>query len=167
MSRAFLRAVTAALLFGATCAAAAGPSAAPATPAAPGFSGRWELLPGRSEVGKGRKLPKGRLDTIAHEAGWVDVKSRSLRDSGDSLAIDYRYRTDGESTNQVMGQAVRTVGRRAGPDLLFESVAKVLLLELKVRERWTLLGADTLVMVRDTDSPMGQEHQRLMFARRP
>ncbi len=131
-----------------------------------GVSGRWELVVPACEFATGRKPPRGRTDTIVDAGGWVDVRSRSLRAEGDSLALDYRYRTDGEATNKVMGQDVVTRGKHDGAALMFESVAKVLLLELKVRERWSLPHADTLVMVRDTDSPMGKEHQRLVFARR-
>lgn len=152
------------LLLLAASLAHAAPAAAPA--AAPGFAGRWELVPAQSEVAKGRKLPKGRTDTITQMGTTIAVDSRSLRADGDSLVLAFRYRTDGEATNQVMGQDIRTLGHRDGAALTFESTAKVLLLELKVRERWTLPHADTLVMVRDTDSPMGKEHQRLVFARR-
>lgn len=150
------------LLVGASLAHAV----APAPAAAPGYSGRWELVIAQSEVAKGRKLPKGRTDTIVMAGSQLNVDSRSLRADGDSLALAFRYRTDGEATNQVMGQDIRTLGHREGNALVFESSAKVLLLELKVRERWTLPHADTLVMVRDTDSPMGKEHQRLVFARK-
>lgn len=154
-------------------AATSATSAAGRTPTAPavdmvaGYGGRWELVAAASEVAKGRKLPRGRVDWIQQEGTWLAVRSRSLRDSGDSLAIDYRYRTDGEAGNQVMGQAVRTIGRREGSRLMFESSAKVMLLEFKVRESWSLASHDTLVMVRDTDSPMGKEHQRLVFRRTP
>jgi hypothetical protein len=139
-------------------------SAAVPAPAA-GFSGRWELVAAHSEVAKGRKLPRGRVDTIVHAGPHVSVDSRSLRADGDSLALSFRYRTDGMATNKVMGQDIRTLGHREGEALVFESSAKVLLLELKVHERWTLPHADTLVMARITDSPMGKEQQRLVFAR--
>lgn len=150
----------------AVCMGLALVSAAPAPTTTTGFAGRWALVTSQSEVAKGRKLPKGRTDTIALSGTRVSVDSRSLRADGDSLVLAFQYRTDGMATNQVMGQDIRTLGHREGQALVFESSAKVLLLELKVHERWTLPHADTLVMVRDTDSPMGKEHQRLVFARK-
>ena len=143
---------------------AAGSSAA--VSGVPGYSGRWELVLAASEVATGRKLPRGRVDWIQHEDVWLNVRSRSVRTSGDSVALDFRYRTDGDAINKLLGQDIRTSGRRANGALVFETTVKLPLIELKVHERWSLSEkADTLVMVRDSDSPLGKEHQRLVFRR--
>jgi hypothetical protein len=137
------------------------PSAARSTPT---YAGRWTLLPAASVFGGARKPPRARTDVLTLDGPWVTVHSVTQRDGGDSLVMDFRYRTDGEAVNKVMGQDLRTVGRREGSSLCFETQARVLMLEVKVAERWSLSG-DSLVMSRDTDSPMGKEHQRLVFGR--
>jgi hypothetical protein len=86
----------------------------------------------------------------------VTVHSVTWREGADSLVMDYRYRTDGEAVNKVMGQDIRTVGRREGGALVFDSQARVLMLEVKVAESWALSAVgDSLIMRRDTDSRHG------------
>ncbi len=142
---------------------ASSPSSAASRPA-PTYAGRWSLLPSASVFGGTRKPPRSRVDVLSLDGPWVNVHSVTHRDGGDSLVMDFRYRTDGEAVNKVMGQDLRTVGRREGASLCFDSQARVLMLEVKVAECWTLVG-DSLVMRRDTESPMGREHQRLVFGR--
>jgi hypothetical protein len=59
------------------------------------------------------------------------------------------------------------VGRREGGALVFDSQARVLMLEVKVAESWALSAVgDSLIMRRDTrPRAMGREHQRLAFGR--
>lgn len=132
----------------------------------PTHAGRWQLIPSASVLGGTRKPPRSRLDVLTFDGPWLTVHSVTQRDGGDSLVMDFRYRTDGEAVNKVMGQDIRTVGRRDGSALCFDSQARVLMLEVKVAECWALsAGGDSLIMRRDTDSPMGREHQRLVFGR--
>lgn len=144
---------------------ASSPSSAASRPA-PTYAGRWSLLPSASVFGGTRKPPRSRVDVLSLDGPWVNVHSVTQRDGGDSLVMDFRYRTDGEAVNKVMGQDMRTVGRREGASLCFDSQARVLMLEVKVAECWTLSAAgDSLIMRRDSDSPLGREHQRLVFGR--
>lgn len=131
-----------------------------------GFTGTWRLDVAGSELGKARKAPRSREDRITEEGAWVAVRSLTVRASGDTLLLDYRYRTDGEATNQVMGQDVRTRGRRDGGALRFESEAQLMLFKFEVSERWSVTpdGA-RLTMERTSNSPLGKERQRLLFRR--
>ena len=149
----------------ATSRAVAKPAPVAAAPA-PTTAGRWNLIPAASVFGGSRKPPRARTDVITLDGPWVTVHSVTWREGADSLVMDYRYRTDGEAVNKVMGQDIRTVGRRDGGALVFDSQARVLMLEVKVAESWALSAVgDSLIMRRDTDSPMGREHQRLVFGR--
>jgi len=99
-------------------------------------------------------------------AAWIAVHEVIVRDDDDTTSLDYRYRTDGESVNKVAGQEVRTKGSREGAALKFESVAKILMLDVKQVERWSLAdSAATLTMERDSRTPLGQQQQRLVFRR--
>jgi len=148
---------------------AASPPVAPAAEparATPGFTGRWLLDIAASDLGKIRRPPLSRTDEILEQGPWIDVHSLSIRAEGDTARLDYRYRTDGEAVNTVRGQEVRTRGSREGRALRFESVAKLLMIEVRVIERWTLAaGGDSLRMSRESRSPLGNETQRLVFVR--
>ncbi len=143
------------------------PLMAQAASAAPGFTGRWVLDLPASDFGKGHKPPRAREDQVVLAGVWVDVHSLTVRASGDTSRLDYRYRTDGDAVNKLMGQEMRTHGRLDGTALRFESVAQVFMMKLGVNERWSL-SADggSLTIERDSDSPLGKEHQRLVFRRR-
>jgi hypothetical protein len=155
---------TAALSLALLLAIALPAAAAPA----PHFSGRWRLDVAASDFGKGHRVPSGREDVIAQAGPWVSVHSRTARAAADTLKLDYRYRTDGEAVNTLMGQEVRTRGWRDGTSLRFDSVTHILLLELGVAEHWSLSADDgTFTLERESRSPLGNERQRLVFHREP
>lgn len=155
----------------ASLAAAAAPrdpkSAGPASAArtvAVSLSGRWVLATAKSEMGK--RLPRSREDLMDEKGPWLHIQSTSVRASGDTLRLDYRYRTDGESVNRVLGQDVRTSGRRMGGTLRFQSESQLALFKFTVAERWTLSpDGGTLTQERTSHSPIGDEKQRLVFTR--
>jgi len=133
---------------------------------APGFSGKWRLEPSVSDFGKGHAAPLGRTDEIRVEGPWVQVASLTVRPDGDTLRLDYRYRSDGAATNRVRGQEVRTRGRRDGAALRFDSEAWLGPVKVTVAEQWRLSGAgDTLTFDRNSNSIFGKERQRLVFVR--
>jgi hypothetical protein len=104
---------------------------------------------------------------MSENGAWLTVRSLSVRASGDTVRLDYRYRIDGaEATNRVLGQDVRTKGRREGAALRFDSEAQLALFKFTVNERWTL-SADgrTLTQQRTSRGPLGDEKQRLVFQR--
>jgi hypothetical protein len=149
--------------------AAAGTPALPARQVAhplAGFDGRWVLDAGRSEFGNARSVLRAREDDLSSEGERLHVRSRSVRANGDSTSLDYVYRADGTAENMLDGQVVRTTGRHAGAALEFVSVLKLMLLELRVNERWSLAaGGDSLLMERTSHSPLGNQHQVLRFAK--
>ncbi len=142
---------------------------APASAAAahPDFTGEWVLDVGRSQFGGDAHAAKARVDRIVHKDPQMLVRSLTVRPAGDSLALAYRYKTNGEAVNSAMGQDVRTTGRWSGPVLLLESHAKMLMMDLSVTERWSL-SADgrMLTEARASKGPMGEVKQVLVFTRR-
>jgi len=163
--------VSALLLFTVLLAsAAAGIPTHPARDAAhplAGFDGRWVLDAGRSDFGSAHSVLRSREDELASDGERLRVRSRSVRANGDSTSLDYVYCADSTSENLLSGQLVRTTGRHAGNAIEFVSVVKLLLLELRAEERWSLAAAgDTLVMERTARSPLGNQHQVLYFAKR-
>ena len=148
---------------------AATPATSPAATSAPApsFSGHWALDLPASDLGKGRKPPRARADNVVLAGVWADVHSMTVRAGGDTLRLDYRYRTDGDAVNKLMGQEMHTHGSGEGTALRFESVAQVLMMRLAVIELWSLSGdGGTFTIERNSDSPLGKEHQRLVFRRR-
>jgi hypothetical protein len=159
----FLAALT---LLGAAAPKPATPVAPPATPPAPRFAGTWRLDTARSEMGK--RLPRSREDRMSEEGAWLSVRSTTVRASGDTMRLDYRYRTDGDAVNRALGQDVKTRGRREGRAQRFESETQLALFKFTVSELWSLSpdGA-TLTQARTSHSPLGDEKQRLVFRRAP
>lgn len=147
---------------------AAGSRVLPKPPAAhPDFTGEWQLDVARSQFGGEAHAAKARVDRIVHKDPELLVRSLTVRPMGDSLALAYRYRTDGEATNQEMGQDVHTTGRWNGPALLLETRAKMLMMELHVSERWSLSpDRRTLTEVRASKGPTGEVKQTLVFQKR-
>lgn len=169
------RAIGSGLLVAGLLAAAAAPRATPAPAAAsaraahPDFSGRWALDLARTDYGSMSSVkPRERLDVIAHRDPELSEHSFTVRSSGDTMRLQYRYTTDGrEVLNHVIGQDVRSTARWDGAALLIESHTKMLLLDVAVNERWTLrAGGRELVMERRSKLPVGETKQRLVFSRR-
>lgn len=131
---------------------------------APSYSGRWRLDTAKSDMGK--RLPRSREDRMTEEGAWIRVTSTSIRAAGDTLLMEYRYRTDGEAVNTMRGQEVKTRGSRDGAALRFDSEAQLALFKFEVSERWSL-SADgaTLTQDRMSRSPLGDEKSRLVFHR--
>src|SRR5262249_32820264 len=139
-------------------------SAEPAPPAAPSFTGQWKLDTAASELGI--HVPRERTEDIVEDGVWLTVREVIIRDDADTTRLDYRYRTDGETVNSVAGQEVRTRGSRRDGVFEFESVAKILVFEVRQIERWSLAdSAATFTIDRDSHTPFGQEKQRFVFHR--
>ena len=169
MRRGLALALAGVLVFEVVPSVGAAPASKPAArdtarPRAASYSGQWRLDLARSDMGK--RLPKSREDLITEQGPWLSVRSVSIRSAGDTLQLDYRYRTDGESVNNLRGQDIRTRGRREGGALRFDSEAQFAVFKLEVNERW-VLSADgaTLTQERTSRSPLGAEKQRLVFRR--
>ena len=153
---------------------AAVPAASPTPPAPPPprplarFDGRWLLDTKRSEFGGAQSVLRAREDDIVTDGERLNVNSRSIRANGDSTGLDYVYRANGVIENTLSGQQVRTTGRHVGDALEFVSTMKLVLVELQVQERWSVVArGDTLIMERTAHTPLGNQHQLLYLARRP
>jgi hypothetical protein len=132
-----------------------------------GFDGRWVLDAKRSEFGATQSVLRARIDDVVTDSNRVLVRSRYVRANGDTTRLNYVYRIPGVAENTLGGQLVHTTGRRVGKTLEFVSVVKILLLELKAEEHWSLAaGGDSLVMERTANSPLGAQHQVLYFGLR-
>jgi Tfp pilus assembly protein PilX len=152
------------LLVAALLAAAAIPGAVRTSPLQ-GFDGRWVLDTARSEFGSTQSVLRAREDQLVPAGERLRVSSWYVRADGDTTRLTYAYRTNGDTSNTVAGQLVRTTGRHAGKALEFTSVMKILLVELRVNEHWSLAaGGDTLVIERIARSPLGDKHQVLYFS---
>jgi len=117
-------------------------------------------------MGRGPRVPRWREDRIAEDGAWLAVDMTSVRASGDTVRLAYRYRTDGEAVNRMLGQDIRTRGRLDGRALVLESETQLALFRFEVRERWTLSDdGTTMTQERTSRSPMGEERQRLLFRR--
>ena len=144
----------------------AAPRAAADTSLVGRLAGTWRLDVAASELGKGPRVPKWREDRIVRDGDWIAVKVTSVRTSGDTVRLDFRYHTAGEAVNRLAGQEVRTRGKREGGKLALESEAQLALFKFEVSERWSV-SADgaTLTQERTSRSPMGEESQRLVMRR--
>ena len=177
MTPALRPALAAMLLALAAPVSAASPAASPApsaanarkaAPAHPDFTGRWRLcVQGSEYAGAIGARPRERRDEIVMRGDTLSEHSFTVREGGDTLQLRYRYATDGrEVTNEVAGSDVRSTARWDANALVIESHASMLLLDVSVRERWTLSpDGRTLVMERVSKLPVGSSRQRLVFAR--
>lgn len=140
-----------------------------AAPAAgrPDLRGVWRLDVAGSTWGRGiGTAPDARVDSVSQRGAEVRVVSRIRR--GDEIErLAYRYLTDArEHTETVSGQKVTSRARWSGDTLRVDTRARVLLIEVRVHERWRLAaGGDTLVIARESESPLGRQRQRLVFGR--
>ena len=145
----------------------AAPKPSPPAPAPlEGYDGRWLLDARRSDFGGPQSALRWREDQMTCRGEQVTVHSRYVRAGGDSVSLDYTYRADGEATNDLRGQAVKTRGRHSGRALEFVSTIKFLVAEIRSEERWWLAGTgDTLIREIAAHSPLGNQHQMLYFGR--
>lgn len=141
------------------------PTAPPGQSPIPRYSGLWRLDTLKSEMGK--RLPRSREDRMSEQGQWITVRSVTVRAGGDTMKLDYRYRMDGgEAVNRVLGQDVKTRGRREGAALRFDSEAQLALFKFTVSERWSLSpDGGTLTQERTSKGPLGDDKQRLVFRR--
>jgi hypothetical protein len=145
-----------------------GPPAPAPAPARGRYTGTWRLDVPASDFGKRGRVPVSREDRIHEDSLWVSVRSLSVRGGGDTLLLEYRYRTDGEAVNRLRGQEIRTRGRRESGTLWFDSEAEFFVVKLEVKEHWSLSADGTaLTQERTSKSPLGEERQRLLFRRLP
>jgi len=134
--------------------------------ARPDFSGRWRLVHEKSDFGKGDR-PDSRVDVITHRDPELVEVLRTVR-GGKADSLTYRFQTNGKRTvskdHRVPMQAVT---RWDGDAITFRSKMKMLMLEIKIEERWTLSpDRDTLTMARHMRGvPGAGVEERLVFER--
>ena len=142
---------------------------APAVASKPvNLSGTWVLDIARSDFGPGAKsTPRWRRDVIRHRGPVVQVRPQMVKVDGDTTHMEYTYRTDGkDAVNQVMNQPVHTTGRWKGSVLELVSNVRVLAATFLMTERWSLADAgSTLVIERESDSPLGKRRSRMLYHR--
>jgi hypothetical protein len=150
----------------ATHAAAAPAPAKPApSPRRPDFSGTWKLDVTKSEFGKvpGTR-PRARTDVIEHRdprlTQTLHLDNTTRRDT-----TRYSYTTDGKPcVNHVDEQKITATVRWEGTVLRLESKTKLMLLEMKLDERWTLSpDGRKLTMKRELTSSIVSGIQTLTF----
>lgn len=144
-------------------------SAAPVAPAkAVNLSGSWVLDIARSDFGPGAKsTPRWRRDVIRHRGALLHVRPQMVKIDGDTTHMEYTYRTDGkDAVNQVMNQPVHTTGKWKGNVLELVSNVRVMAATFLMTERWSLTDAGrTLVIERESDSPLGKRRSRMLYHR--
>ena len=71
-----------------------------------------------------------------------------------------------DAVNQVMNQPVHTSGKWKGNVLELVSNVRVMTTTLLMTERWSLTDAGrTLVIERESDSPLGKRRSRMLYHR--
>lgn len=154
----------------AVAATLAAPTAGPrpALGRAVDLSGRWLLDVPRSDFGPGARMtPRWRRDVVVHRGAQVHVRPQVVKVAGDTTSMEYTYRTDGrDAVNQVMGQPVHTIGHWKGDTLELVSKVRVMTTTFLMTERWSLADARrSLVIERDSESPLGKRHSRMLYHR--
>lgn len=132
------------------------------------LSGRWLLDIGGSDFGPSTQArPKWRRDLVRHRGAVLQVRPQMIKIDGDTTHMEYTYRTDGrDAVNRVLGNPVHTVGHWNGGTLELVSKVRVMASSFLMTERWSLAdGGRTLVIVRDSDSPLGKRTSRMVYHR--
>jgi hypothetical protein len=132
------------------------------------FTGTWTLDVGHSDFGQvfGTTPPTARVDVVRH-------RGRQLRDAmtvtkpGDVKTTTFDYVLDGrDQVMRVGGQEIHYVGKWQGDTLEVDSQARMMMLQIDVRERWSLSrDGRALTLTRHIKSPLGPGDQTLRFGR--
>ena len=135
----------------------------------PDFSGTWALDVARSDFGRvaGSTPPRARTDVVRQQGESLSVTTTIEKASGTTI-IPVTYVTDGrERTIRVGGQDVAATAAWAGDTLRLDTRAKVLLLEVTVKERWVLApGGRGMTILRLVRTPLGAGEQVLRFVQK-
>jgi hypothetical protein len=131
--------------------------------AKPNFTGDWKLNTSKSDFGQ-MPAPSSMTAKVSHEEPNLKVSYKMSSDQGD-MEFASACTTDAkECTNEMFGQAVKSVMQWDGDTLVSEAKAKFGDNDFTMTEKWTL-SADgkTLTLARTFKSAMGEGEQKLVF----
>ena len=129
--------------------------------AKPNFSGDWKLNTSKSDFGQ-MPAPNSMTAKIAHEDPSLKVTMKMSSDQGE-MEMPAAYTTDSkESTNEMMGNPVKSTVTWDGDTLIIESKMKFGDNDVTMTDKWTM-DSKTLTMTRTFKSAMGEGVQKLVF----
>ncbi len=131
--------------------------------AKPNYTGDWKLNTSKSEFGQ-MPAPSSMTSKVAHDEPKLETTSKSSSDQGD-FEFHAVYTTDGkESTNELMGNPLKSTAKWDGDVLVIESKGTFGDNEFTMLDRWTLSGdGKTLTIARTFKSAMGEMEQKLVL----
>ena len=102
------------------------------------FAGDWKMNPAKSEFGPNYPAPQRQTMKITHEDPKLKVNLDQAGERGE-FSAEFNYTTDGkECSNQIMGNAVKSVLNWDGDALTFHTTATFNENNITLDDRWTL-----------------------------
>ena len=132
----------------------------------PDFSGAWKLIRGESEFGF-LPPPRLRIDTIAHNADALQIRTRQKDASGD-VTVDRDLVIGGDPVAVLIRGRSRSVRAYWGTatELVIETASEVSGSARRIEDRWTLdPDGQWLTIHRLHELPGGPVRQRLRLGR--
>jgi protein-S-isoprenylcysteine O-methyltransferase Ste14 len=133
----------------------------------PDFTGRWTLVPARSNFGV-LPGPDARIDRVEHADPLLRVSSTQTRDGKESTGA-WDCRVDGSACKVEIRGAGPRLGAGAdwdGSALVLGSQGEYNGGQVRIADRWTLsTDRKTLTVSRRLASEAGETHQTLVFER--
>jgi hypothetical protein len=120
----------------------------------PNFSGEWKLNTSKSEFGP-MPAPTSRMDKIEHADPNLKINTKQSGQNGD-VSIEL-YSTDGESTNEIRGNPVKSTSKWDGDTLVINSKANFGGADVTFLDKWMLSeDGKVLTITRHVNSPQGE-----------
>src|SRR5581483_1736892 len=128
--------------------------------AKPNFTGEWKLNASKSEFGP-MPAPTSRTDKIAHSDPDLKVTTTQSTPNGDAT-FELKYTTDGESTNQMRGNPVKSTSKWDGDTLIITSKASFNGTDITFADKWNLSeDGKVLTISRHITAPQGELDQKI------
>jgi len=131
--------------------------------AAPNFSGTWKLNTAKSDFGQ-MPAPDSMTRTIKHDEPTLKIHTKQSGQMGE-MEMDSTYTTDGkESSNQMMGNEVKSTAKWDGDTLVIDSKGKFGDNDFTMNQKW-VLAADgkTMTVTQKFSSSMGEGEAKLLL----
>jgi hypothetical protein len=130
--------------------------------AKPNFSGEWKLNAAKSEFGP-MPAPTSRTDKIEHADPNLKISTKQSGQNGD-VSFDLKYSTDGESTNEIRGNAVKSTSKWDGDTLVINSKANFGGADVTFLDKWMLSDdGKVLTISRHITSPQGELDMKMVL----
>ncbi|MBI3682056.1 MAG: hypothetical protein HY235_16860 [Acidobacteria bacterium] len=133
--------------------------------AKPNFSGTWKLLADKSDFGP-MPPPDKYEQKVEHSDPDMKVTTTQVGQQGE-FTSDVSYNTEGkETTNQLRGNAMKSVARWDGDTLVVDSKLDFQGNEITISDKWSLAEeGKSIIIQRKLNTPQGELEMKVVLAK--